>query len=551
MQGCGDPCVSDKCHSRKGWNCSFLYVTAPYIFLIPRTLFHLFAPFKTDPNSDDMDHFALLPADSAAALPLEELELNGDGWSDIARASRRRLWLTYYWLTAFGTHSHSSSTSRYCVDVPEKPMDWPQHAHQTETEPSSPRTRTTTTESDERSSQSGLDEEESSPPAAATTPSQRRDCFRRTFSSASVPSLPRSSVYSSSSSSSGRLQLLPHPTAQISHNSVVLRPASLQERSRTTSLELFLPPPSSSEQHQQQQQQQRPRHHRNNTWSSPTSLASLDSSRIPSQQDSTAIQRLRQKASSIVRHSQLSLAAAETVKKLSNKMSSGERPSMARKALESALVRDANARGWMDVEDDSESENDDGDEDYGEYCYEEEPGKDVAALPEEPAKQQIHTSSSSSYLSVPPKSHRGRVARISSAPALICRNNRRIASSSSSLSPIKRVSSSPSTNRTMKLDPHLAAVEAASRFMVKCVCTICGRVGANYPKCPRCAQTFCSRECRTNMYNNDNNDLGGGVGGGATTALTNKSLSRRVHSCELKGGDRDRDSCDGIVVRVG
>ncbi|KLO11466.1 hypothetical protein SCHPADRAFT_469182 [Schizopora paradoxa] len=46
------------------------------------------------------------------------------------------------------------------------------------------------------------------------------------------------------------------------------------------------------------------------------------------------------------------------------------------------------------------------------------------------------------------------------------------------------------------LNPALAAVEHASRLRTRCVCVVCGKAGADYPKCPRCGVSWCTRECR-------------------------------------------------------
>ncbi|KAL5482716.1 hypothetical protein ACEPAI_9310 [Sanghuangporus weigelae] len=50
--------------------------------------------------------------------------------------------------------------------------------------------------------------------------------------------------------------------------------------------------------------------------------------------------------------------------------------------------------------------------------------------------------------------------------------------------------------KLLTLDPALAAVESASRLRAKCVCVVCGKLGVDYPRCPRCCATWCSRECR-------------------------------------------------------
>jgi len=46
------------------------------------------------------------------------------------------------------------------------------------------------------------------------------------------------------------------------------------------------------------------------------------------------------------------------------------------------------------------------------------------------------------------------------------------------------------------LDSTLAAVENASRLRSRCVCGVCGKAGSDYPRCPRCSATWCSRQCR-------------------------------------------------------
>ncbi len=46
------------------------------------------------------------------------------------------------------------------------------------------------------------------------------------------------------------------------------------------------------------------------------------------------------------------------------------------------------------------------------------------------------------------------------------------------------------------LNPTLAAVEHASRLRIRCVCVVCGKPGADFPRCPRCGTCWCTRECR-------------------------------------------------------
>jgi len=52
--------------------------------------------------------------------------------------------------------------------------------------------------------------------------------------------------------------------------------------------------------------------------------------------------------------------------------------------------------------------------------------------------------------------------------------------------------------KPLALDPLLAALEAASRVNVRSACAVCKIDGVNFPKCPKCDETFCSRRCRLN-----------------------------------------------------
>lgn len=59
----------------------------------------------------------------------------------------------------------------------------------------------------------------------------------------------------------------------------------------------------------------------------------------------------------------------------------------------------------------------------------------------------------------------------------------------------QRTSSAPVTPGTTTpivnaLDPALAAAENSSRFRAKCVCGVCGKMGVDYPRCPRCPATW-------------------------------------------------------------
>lgn len=57
------------------------------------------------------------------------------------------------------------------------------------------------------------------------------------------------------------------------------------------------------------------------------------------------------------------------------------------------------------------------------------------------------------------------------------------------------------TKALPKMDPILAALERGSKFKSKSVCLNCGKTGSNYPCCPRCGETWCSRECRIEANN--------------------------------------------------
>ena len=57
-------------------------------------------------------------------------------------------------------------------------------------------------------------------------------------------------------------------------------------------------------------------------------------------------------------------------------------------------------------------------------------------------------------------------------------------------SPVTRTSSGSGMNSI------LADVEKSSKFRMQSTCSKCLREGLDYPKCPRCDETWCSRECR-------------------------------------------------------
>lgn len=126
-------------------------------------------------------------------------------------------------------------------------------------------------------------------------------------------------------------------------------------------------------------------------------------------------------------------------------------------------------------------------------------------------------SSSSSLLSI---QSRTPSSSSSSKPSLAVSNQLRpamhVRSSTTSLLPPKTprsgnssksflVAGSPSSSvRSLSsggLNPALAAVENASRLRSRCVCGVCNRVGSDYPRCPRCSATWCSRQCRISEAN--------------------------------------------------
>jgi hypothetical protein len=47
------------------------------------------------------------------------------------------------------------------------------------------------------------------------------------------------------------------------------------------------------------------------------------------------------------------------------------------------------------------------------------------------------------------------------------------------------------------LDAKLVAVERASKFCAKSLrCSCCGKIGADFPRCGKCGEMWCSRQCR-------------------------------------------------------
>lgn len=119
----------------------------------------------------------------------------------------------------------------------------------------------------------------------------------------------------------------------------------------------------------------------------------------------------------------------------------------------------------------------------------------------------LSTSISSSYLhsSSPTSSpHRARTSSFQPALSAATPTNSAFKQSTmpaASVQPAKNsnepaVSQRPPASKSNKIDPLLAALEAASRVNVKSKCAICGIQGVNFPKCHRCQMTFCSRDCR-------------------------------------------------------
>ncbi|KAF8550049.1 hypothetical protein OG21DRAFT_1514524, partial [Imleria badia] len=47
-----------------------------------------------------------------------------------------------------------------------------------------------------------------------------------------------------------------------------------------------------------------------------------------------------------------------------------------------------------------------------------------------------------------------------------------------------------------RLHPVLLAVEKGSKLSCSSICSTCMKVGTNFPRCPRCDETWCSRACR-------------------------------------------------------
>jgi hypothetical protein len=55
---------------------------------------------------------------------------------------------------------------------------------------------------------------------------------------------------------------------------------------------------------------------------------------------------------------------------------------------------------------------------------------------------------------------------------------------------------SPLGHNAPTLHPILEAVESASKLSCRTVCATCLKAGKDFPRCPRCGDMWCSRECR-------------------------------------------------------
>lgn len=113
------------------------------------------------------------------------------------------------------------------------------------------------------------------------------------------------------------------------------------------------------------------------------------------------------------------------------------------------------------------------------------------------------TTSSSSSIPIPPLPKR-QVA-FSTPPQLITTpptpdKNAPLPSTSSSNQPSLHRSRSKSRGAgNGQVDPYLLELERKSRVGVKTKCWTCGKSGLNFPACPRCKETFCSRVCRVKV----------------------------------------------------
>lgn len=63
--------------------------------------------------------------------------------------------------------------------------------------------------------------------------------------------------------------------------------------------------------------------------------------------------------------------------------------------------------------------------------------------------------------------------------------------------PRRRLPFEPSESDSIcTIDPELAAAELRSALTKNVICGVCSAKGLNFPECPRCNLTFCSRSCR-------------------------------------------------------
>ncbi|KAI0086504.1 hypothetical protein BDY19DRAFT_995794 [Irpex rosettiformis] len=83
------------------------------------------------------------------------------------------------------------------------------------------------------------------------------------------------------------------------------------------------------------------------------------------------------------------------------------------------------------------------------------------------------------------------VHTVSRAPSFASLNTASVSSSEGPATP-----HSTSSSFDSPVSPTLSYLEHTSRIRVPCVCVTCKRTGANFPSCPSCGDTWCSRECR-------------------------------------------------------
>jgi hypothetical protein len=441
---------------------------------------------------------------SGMSLNIKSEEVSADRWLEVARELAKRL-ASFYWVSDVRTW--------YRADAAEDVLDWEWGTDdvkdETTLEPRPPlailRTRSTT-ESDADHlvrlvSDSGRAESSSTTVVGPSRP--RRSRCVSTPQPGCFPPFPPGKA-----TRSRQLQ-----TLQTSDERAAVAPASLRERSRTTSLVMVSSDAARSGE-------------LSRVSSSATLASSLDNYFIDCRSSSTSPSSSPSSSTSSVRKawgvggSMLNSALGTARSKVATMV--GRDQPTARRSLEALLVRDSEARGWDDDEDESGSEIDD-DEDDDE-------DDDVLGDLLEPTAPSPPDSPSSSRTAAPPpaeglpprlvctppsppiartRTHsplRASSSSSSTSSALSCRLRRKRALLSSDVRRLPLADAGTDSASVMsavpisyKIDPLLAAVEDASRFSVKCVCAVCGRRGANYPTCAECEQTFCSRACRTGM----------------------------------------------------